>query len=242
MIRREQVHEGQVSLITLDRPERRNALDTEHWQALAASVQEAAAAGARAIVVTGAGTVFSAGGDLNEPDIVSLADAIEYAFSVVREVPVPVLAHVNGPAVGAGVQLAVSCDLRVADPAARFGIPAAAISLPVNPGTIDRIVALAGTGAARSMLIGGDWLPADRAHALGLVDRLGGLGSALAWAQDIAGYAPLLLGYFKARLQIGNPAESEQFDQILARVKRSEDYAESVLARKERRKPRYVGR
>ena len=138
MIRHELVADERVSLITLDRPERRNALDLAHWFDLESTVRQAADAGAGAIVITGAGSTFCAGGDLNEPAVEEMAQQLEDAFTTIRDVPIPVIAYVNGPAAGGGAQLAVSCDLRVAGPAGRFGIPAAAISLPVNPGTIRR--------------------------------------------------------------------------------------------------------
>ncbi|MEU2007129.1 enoyl-CoA hydratase-related protein [Rhodococcus sp. NPDC019627] len=242
MIRHEQIAHGAVSLITLDRPERRNALDAAHWSQLASLVTEAADGGARVVVITGEGSCFCAGGDLDESAIEDMAELLEKAFTVIREVPVPVIAYINGPAVGGGAQLAVSCDLRVAGPKARFRVPAAALSLPVNPGTIDRIVALAGTGAARAMLIGGDWISAERAHALGLVERVGELDDALNWASEVAGFAPLLLSYFKERLQVGNPTDRGEYSGFLRSVLESEDHAESVNARAENRAPRYIGR
>jgi enoyl-CoA hydratase len=240
---RHELHSAErVSLITLDRPERRNALDLAHWLELESTVRKAAGAGARAIVITGAGSTFCAGGDLNEPAVEEMAQQLENAFATIREVSIPVIAHVNGPAAGGGAQLAVSCDLRVASPAGRFGIPAAAISLPVNPGTIRRLVALAGSGAARSMLLGGDWVSADRAYTLGMVDRIGELEDALGWATEIAGFAPMLLAYFKEHLQVGNPADDAGYAARLHSILASEDHAESVRSRAERRPPRYLGR
>jgi enoyl-CoA hydratase len=93
---------SQVSLLTLDRPERRNALDTPHWTALADAVRKAGQQGARAIVITGAGSSFCAGGDLNEPDYRALAEASDDCLEAITSVSVPVIAHVNGPAVGVG--------------------------------------------------------------------------------------------------------------------------------------------
>ncbi len=243
MIQHDHVHEGKVSLITLNRPERRNALDPSHWSELTSNVREAAQGGARVIVITGAGTAFCAGGDLKESDIAVMADLLEKTFATIREVPVPVIAYINGAAVGAGAQLAVSCDLRVVGPRGRLRVPAAAISLPVSPGTIRRIVALAGSGAARAMLIGGDWIAAERAHALGLADRVGELDDAVRWAFEIAGYAPRLLAYFKEQLQVQNlPTDGGEFSAAIGWVRETEDYTESVTARMEGRAPVYTGR
>lgn len=243
MIREENVGEdGEVSLVTLDRPERKNALEPEQWAALARVIREAAGHGARAIVVTGAGTAFCAGADLTEIPTQETAGRVEEAFTAVREAPVPVIAHINGAAVGAGAQLAVSCDLRVVGPHGRFRIPAAAISLPVHPGTIRRLVALAGMGTARAMLLGGDWIDAARAHTLGLAERVGELDEAIAWASEISGYAPLLLRYFKEQLQLPNPTQPDGYEEALRSILNSEDFAESMRARSDHRVPRYLGR
>jgi enoyl-CoA hydratase len=233
---------GQVSLLTLDRPERRNALDTPHWKALADAVRKAGQQGARAIAITGAGSSFCAGGDLNEPDYRALAEASDDCLEAITSVPVPVIAHVNGPAVGAGLILAVTCDLRVAEPTARFAIPAAAISRPVHPAVIRMLVAHAGIGASRAMLLGGEWLEADRAYQLGLVNRLGDLSQALGWGNAIADYAPLLVEYFKEELLVADEQDSPSFHQLVKKVLDSEDYAEAALANQEKRPPRFVGR
>jgi enoyl-CoA hydratase len=231
-----------VGLITLDRPERRNALDVEHWRSLSRAVETAARHGARAIVLTGAGSAFCAGADLTDAPTTEMAEQVEQAFVAVRDASVPVIAHVNGPAVGAGAQLAVSCDLRLIGPRGRFRIPAAQISLPVHPGTIRRLVALAGMGAARAMLLGGDWVGAERAYALGLADRIGDLDDAIAWASEISGYAPLVLRFFKDQLQLANPSDSQRYRETMQAILGSEDFAEALRARKESRPPKYTGR
>jgi enoyl-CoA hydratase/carnithine racemase len=242
MIRRERLLADSVSLITLSRPERRNALDPEHWRDLTAGVRGAVDSGARAIVITGDGSAFCAGGDLGESDVEGMAVLLEQAFAAIREVPVPVIAHVNGAAVGAGVQLAVSCDLRVVGARARFRVPAAALGLPVSPGTIRRIVALGGAGAARAMLIGGDWIGAERAYGLGLADRVGDLDGTVRWASEIAGYAPRVVAYFKRHLQVEDqPGDLQEFRDVIRQILKSDDYAESVNARIEGRQPRYRG-
>jgi enoyl-CoA hydratase len=233
---------GHVWLVTLDRPDRRNALDVEHWKSLAQTVEAAARQEVRAIVLTGAGSAFCAGADLTDAPTTEMAERVEHAFSAVRDTPVPVIAHVNGAAVGAGAQLAVSCDLRVASHRGRFRIPAAQISLPVHPGTIRRLVALAGMGTARAMLLGGDWVGAERAYALGLADRIGDLDDAIAWASDISGYAPLVLRYFKDQLQLANPSDSQRYRETMQAILGSEDFAEALRARKESRPPKYTGR
>jgi len=243
MIRQETVEgDDDVWLVTLDRPDRRNALDVEHWKSLAQTVEAAARSAARAIVITGAGSAFCAGADLTDAPTTEMAEQVENTFRAVRDTPVPVLAHINGAAVGAGAQLALSCDLRVVGSTGRFRIPAAQISLPVHPGTIGRLVALAGVGPARAMLLGGDWIGAERAYAIGLADRIGELDDVIAWAAEISGYAPLVVRYFKEELQLPDPPDSDRYRETLQSVLGSADFTESVRARQEKRPPRYSGR
>src|SRR3954469_23193086 len=182
--------DSEVHVVTLDRQERRNALDLEHWAQLRTTIDDACHEGARVVIITGAGSTFCAGADLEGLSVYEMGEAVEVTFRAVREAPVPVVAHVNGAAVGAGMQLTLSCALRVASTDARFRIPAAQLSLLVHPSTIRRLVALAGAGPARAVLIGSDWKPAAHAHNLGLVDRIGDLDATLEWAGEIAACAP----------------------------------------------------
>ena len=162
--------DGGVAVIEIDRHERRNALDTAHCDALRDAVQTE---GARAIVITGAGSSFCSGADLGAVYDAAFRDALYAMLGALTDLSVPVLAAVNGPAIGAGAQLALACDLRVAAREATFAIPTARLGIAVNPSTIRRLALLAGTGTAQAMLIGGEAL--DAAHALqcGLASRLG---------------------------------------------------------------------
>ena len=157
--------DGNVAVIEIDRHERRNALDTEHCHALRDAVQ---AEGGRAVVITGAGSSFCAGADLGAVYDVAFRDALYAMLTAVTDAPVPVLAAVNGPAIGAGAQLAIACDLRVAAAEARFAIPTARLGIAVNPWTIRRLALVSGTGTAQAMLIGGESLDAARALQCGL--------------------------------------------------------------------------
>jgi enoyl-CoA hydratase len=243
MIRREARGDGgRVQLVTIDRPERRNALGVKGWSDLADAILAAREEEARVIVVTGAGSAFSAGADLNESNYVALAEQCERSLVAISSAPMPVIACVNGPAIAAGLQLAVACDLRVAGPTAKFGIPAAAISRPVNPALVHRIAERAGLGAATAMFIGGEVLDVETAHRLGLVERLGDLEDALGWADTIAGYAPLLLENFKTELAGVLDVDQPRFRSFVDTVVASDDYSEALLAHREKRKPRYTGR
>ena len=242
MIRQEAIGDrGRVLLVTLDRVERRNALQAQQWAALAAVVQQAPGQGARAIVITGAGSAFCAGADLNDIAPEEMATELERVYRAVREAPVPVIAHINGPAVGAGAQLALNCDLRVVAPGGRFRIPAAVISMLVDPVTIRRLVDIAGMGTAYAILLGADWIEAERAHRLGLADRMGELDHAIAWASDIAGFAPLVLRYLKERLRSPDVLDSGAYRQALRATVHSDDFAEALRALEENRPAEYKG-
>lgn len=251
MIKTRQVGEaGEVGVVEIDRPERRNALDVDHCRALADAVEKTVAGGARALVVTGAGTSFCAGADLDGVHGASFLDALYSALTAIVDAPVPVVAAVNGPAIGAGTQLAIACDLRVAVDGAKFGVPTARIGLAVDPWTITRLAAVAGGGCARAMLLGGELITAQLAHSRGLVDRLGDLDAALGWAAEIATFAPLTLAYSKraANVAAGSTiaddlnSSADVLAAAYAAVWVSDDAAEGARARAERRPPRFEGR
>jgi enoyl-CoA hydratase len=242
-----QHRDGDIAVIEIDRHERRNALDTAHCHALREALTREAQAGpgtARAIVVTGAGSSFCAGADLRAVYDAAFRDALYAMLAAVTEVPVPVLAAVNGPAIGAGAQLALACDLRVVAPEARFAIPAARLGIAVNPWTIRRLALLAGTGTAQAMLIGGETLDAAAALRCGLASRPGDRGAALAWARELAAHAPLSLAYAKKalNLQAQHQPDSAELVKDFEACWASEDAAEGQRARADRRPPRFRGR
>lgn len=236
---------GAVTTIELVRPEKRNALNEQMVQALSVAFTEAVASGARAIVLTGRGEVFSAGADLSGP--VYEHGFIEQLVALVEQIettPVPVIAALNGAALGAGLQLAMAADLRVMDPAALAGIPAAKIGVGLDEWTIRRLVSLVGGGQARGMLIGCDPLSADRAHTLGFANRIGDLAEAQHWAATIAGFAPLTLQHYKLVLT-GDGARDQppaERDQAMRAAWLSEDLQEARAARTEKRPPKFAGR
>jgi enoyl-CoA hydratase len=236
---------GAVTTIELQRPEKRNALDHAMVADLAAAFDDAVSSGARAIVLTGAGHVFCAGADLSGPvyDPEFLASLVA-TLTRLESVAVPVIAALNGSALGAGLQLAMIADLRVMAPGAIAGIPAAKIGVAVDEWTIRRLISLVGAGTARGMLIGCDPLTADHALATGFANRLGDLASAQEWAATIAELAPLTLAHYKA-VFTGDGARDEAPSDRQAAMMRaweSEDLAEGRAARAEKRAPRFRGR
>ena len=116
MIRAE-MHE-RMGIVTIDRHERRNALDLEHVEGLRSAVDDLVGEGVRSMVITGAGSAFCSGADLGGVYGPGFRDALYSALDAISSAPVPVIAAVNGPAIGAGTQVAIACDLRVAAPSA----------------------------------------------------------------------------------------------------------------------------
>ncbi len=232
-----------VGLIELRRPERRNALDVALCRAIVAAVGSVLAEGARAIVVTGAGSSFCAGADFGEVYTDGFRDALHAALHAVTDAPVPVVAAVNGPAIGAGTQLAIACDLRVGGPTAVFGVPTARIGLAVDPPTVRRLAQVAGGGTARALLLACAQIDVGLAHARGLVDRLGDTADALALATEIAALAPLTLRYNKLALDRTDLAADDA--ELVAAFEScwdSADLVEGQRARAERRAPVFTGR
>jgi enoyl-CoA hydratase len=159
-------------------------------------------------------------------------------------VPIPVIAAVQGAALGAGTQLAIACDLRVVAPTARFGIPAAKLGLMVDHWTVQRLALLAGAGPARAMLLAAEELDADAALRLGLAQRAGDLSAAEAWAAEIAALAPLTIAGHKLALNRLEAALAGHDDVADAhrRAWASADVTEGMAAFQERRQPRFEGR
>jgi enoyl-CoA hydratase len=224
---------GPVALITIDRPERRNALDHESLDQLLD-------------VLTGAGGHFCAGADLSGVEDAGFTDRLRQVLAALRDDPRPVLAAVDGAALGAGTQLAVACDLRVATPSARFGIPAARLGLMVDHWTIQRLSLLAGAGPCRAMLLGAETYSGEESQAFGLVQRVGDLEAALGWADDVAALAPLTLAGSKLALnRLEMPVGRGDDPDVHAAWERawaSADLQEGMEAFRERRRPVFHGR
>ncbi len=169
-----------VAWLTLDRPEARNAIPLDGWEALAARISEVAASEARLLVIAGAGGAFCAGADLSdfrrlaeEPDArVRFRAGMRAAFDALPALTIPVIAMIDGPCYGAGVALALACDLRLATDAARFAITPAKIGISYPQEDVQRLVALVGTGQASRLLFTGAGIDAAEATRIGLVEAV----------------------------------------------------------------------
>lgn len=231
--------DGKVALLTLTREDRRNALNTELCRAIHDAARAAVADGARVIVVTGRGSAFCSGADLGGVYGTEFLQALYGMLHGLTELSVPIIAAVNGPAIGAGTQLAIACDLRVADETAQFAVPTAKNGMAVDGWTIRTLAQLAGTGRARRLMLAAESLDRAQALAAGLVDRAGRLDDALAWAHEIAELAPLALAHNKLVL---NGGDDEAVHASFAAVWASDDVREAAAARAEKRSPEFTGR
>ena len=235
---------GPVALLTIDRAARRNALDHQALEQLLEVYSRTTTA--RVVVLTGAGGHFCAGADLRGVEDAGFTGRLREVLATLRDDPRPHLAAVDGAALGAGTQLAVACDLRVATADARFGVPAARLGLMVDHWTIQRLSLLAGAGPARGMLLGADVYSGEDAERLGLVQRLGDLEAALGWADEIAALAPLTLAGSKLALNrlempVG-PGDDRDVHDAWDRAWGSEDLQEGMAAFRDRRRPVFHGR
>lgn len=244
-----------VAWLRLNRPERRNAIDSGMRAAMRDAMEALDADGSvRVAVLTGAGDAFCSGVDLKEasdgdrPHVLTQLHApVSAPLDAFSK---PLIAVVNGPAVGGGLELALACDLRVASTRATFALPEARIgSLPGSGGT-QRLAMHASSAIAGRMLFTGEAIDAEQARRAGLVSdvvepgQLGALAERLAAA--VASCAPLSLQAIKAALTAGRPGpRSPGFAlerALWALLAVSEDRQEGRLAFRERRRARFRGR
>lgn len=246
-----------VVVATIDRPERRNALDADHCDELRTRL--AASDEVRAVVITGAGSAFCAGADLGTRfheghDVTDDGDpfheVLQDLLDAVVDHPAPVIAAVNGPALGAGTQLASVCDLRVASEGALFGIPAARLGIMISPGSVERILALIGPAHTSEMLLTARRYDAEEAHRIGLVHRVvpDARAGALEWAEEISALAPLSVQGHKRAIAAAIAARGlddrarADVGRLVARAVTSEDLREGLAAFSEKRTPHFRGR
>lgn len=232
-----------VLVVTIDRPERRNAVDHATLVALSDAQRQAAEGEARVLVLTGAPPAFCAGADLTGVENGEFVDALVRALHGFTTLGMATIAAVDGPALGAGTQLTVACDLRVAAPTSVFGIPAAKLGLAVDRWTVDRVTLEFGGSVARGMLLAAQTYTAEQLHVMGGVHRLGGLAEALVWADELAHLAPLTIRAHKLALEglAPVPGVDDDFERARLAAWDSADAEEGRTAFLEKRRPEFRG-
>jgi enoyl-CoA hydratase len=252
--------DGYVARITLTRGEAGNLLDAGVLRELADACQALCDDHhTRAVILTAEGGAFSLGWDwaalAEAAEGGSLLDAargfgmVPDPFRCLHELSRPVVCAIEGDARGAGLELALSCDVRVAAEGARLSLPETGMGFLPMGGGIQRLARLVGRGRALQMVFTGDELTAGEAHAIGLVNRVVPTGRALAEAETVAGRiaerGPIATGYAKEAVNRGIDMPLEQalrFETDLTIIlQTTEDRAEGVRAFIEKRKPEFKG-
>jgi enoyl-CoA hydratase/carnithine racemase len=252
---------GAVATLVLNRPEVHNAFRYDMWRGLAAAMRDFGADPAvRAIVIRGAGErAFASGADIAEfperrgtpEQAAAYGAAVADALGAVAAVEIPVIAMIHGYCIGGGCELAIACDLRIADTRARFGIPAAKLGVVLGVQELRELAGLVGLGAAKEILYTGRLFDADEALRIGLVNRVVPPEDLQAVVDELTGQiarnAPLAVAAAKALL--GRVARGDAPDELAAaqsafarRALDSEDHREAVRAFLEKRPPRFTGR
>ncbi|WP_103727657.1 enoyl-CoA hydratase/isomerase family protein [Novosphingobium sp. HII-3] len=250
-----------IATIELNRPARRNALNRDAYARLEDAFRRAAAdPEAICIILTGADPAFCSGDDVDEI-LSSAAKTVKEAFGVVRHQPTPaalaalecdkpVIAAVNGPAVGWGMELALYADIRIASERAKFAELFIKRGLICDLGGFYRLPAIVGYAKAAELLFTGDVIDALEAKAIGLVSEVVPHGSLLertrVLATRIAGNPPLALRYMKEGLRratYGDPRDIGNWaTDTLYRLMQTEDHREGVASFIEKRLPVFRGR
>ncbi|MET7452943.1 enoyl-CoA hydratase/isomerase family protein [Streptomyces sp. NPDC005574] len=246
-----------VAVLTLDRPERLNAVGTDTVERLTRVLEDVRHDdGVRALVLTGAGRAFSAGADLGEIESFTspgqfraFVGGLTTAYALLEDFPKPSVAAVHGFALGGGLELALACDLRVAERGARLGVPEMKLGVLPGAGGTQRLARLLPPAVAKQMILTGEPLDADRAWQLGLVNEVAEPGGALAAAEALAGRlaagAPLALAAGKRLVDHGLGMD---LDAAVAYERETvsvlfctEDRAEGLKAFRERRPGEFRG-
>lgn len=250
--------EGAVTTMTVSRPESRNALNGATMDDLRRAMLEARQdSDVRVVVVTGAGDrAFVAGADIRElaslapMNARALSQRGQHVFDLIEHLGKPVIAAVNGFALGGGCELAMACTLRLAADSARFGQPEVNLGLLPGYGGTQRLARLVGKGRALEMMLTGAPVTAAEAERVGLVNRVVPaaqlLGEALALADRLSRQAPVAVRYILAAVTKGlemGQAEGCVYEATLfGLVAATDDMREGTRAFLDKRKPAFQGR
>ncbi|MDQ2913981.1 MAG: enoyl-CoA hydratase/isomerase family protein [Chloroflexota bacterium] len=247
---------GGALWIRVDRPAARNAMTFAMYDRIAAVCRDANAdASVRAVVLTGAGEAFVAGTDIGQfVDFKEATQAIDYErrmdawLGAIEDVRVPTIAALRGPVVGGGLAIAAACDLRIAAPSARFGVPVArTLGNCFSAANLVRLAALVGLGRVKELVLTARLIDAEEGRAIGLVSEVVAREDALDARVDelvgqLASFAPLTLHATKEMVRrIRARMMPDEASDLVALCYTSADFREGVAAFLERRKPVWKG-
>lgn len=250
-----------VCVLTLNRPDRLNALTSEVANELQTAIKAAIADGARAIVITGSGRAFCAGGDLREMQEIASREGDVGAFFdeplrtlndlvlLIRQTPVPIIAAVNGVASGGGCNLALACDLVFASDTAKFNQAFIKIGLSPDIGGTFILPRLVGLKRAAELMFTGDMVSAQRASEIGMINGVVTeaelMSQVMTLAHKLANAPTAAIGQIKRLLEAsavndyGGQLELERQAQIQSG--KTKDFVEGVASFLEKRQPKFTG-
>ncbi len=241
--------DGGIAVITLSNPAKRNAMTDPMWRRVPEIMREIDADPAVAVtVITGAGQVFCAGSDIGGLDDLNHAEYPIAAELALANSPKPVIAAIEGPCFGGGVELAVGCDIRVAASDATFAVPPATLGIVYPVSATQRMINLMGPAVTKEMLFTAARLDARRALDVGLVNRLVEPGRALTeamrMAERMAGLSQLTLRASKEIVDglVARDLDAETAIGWVQRAATSPDRPEGMAAFRERRAPKFTWR
>jgi len=247
-----------IWVLRLNRPEVMNAWNARMRSELAEAMEEVALSEARVVIIRGDERAFSAGEDVRgmagltqggTKKFRAVARQIHSAFDLIEAIEVPFIAVIEGVAAGGGMELALSCDFRIAGAAARLGLPESNVGLIPGSGGCSRLVRCVGSARAKQIVMLEGVMQAARANELGLLTQLVDVGqempAAMAMARKLAAKAPLALGMAKlvintcADVDLETGRRLERMGQSV--LKKSADHAEGAQSFIEKRKPQWTG-
>ena len=247
-----------IWVLRLNRPEAMNAWNARMRSELAEAMEEVALSEARVVIIRGDERAFSAGEDVRgmagltqggTKKFRAVARQIHSAFDLIEAIEVPFIAVIEGVAAGGGMELALSCDFRIAGAAARLGLPESNVGLIPGSGGCSRLVRCVGSARAKQIVMLEGVMQAARANELGLLTQLVDAGqempAAMVMARKLAAKAPLALGMAKlvintcADVDLETGRRLERMGQSV--LKKSADHAEGAQSFLEKRKPQWTG-
>jgi enoyl-CoA hydratase/carnithine racemase len=249
-----------IAILRLNRPDNLNSWNLQMREELRDAIKACVENDdLRVLVVTGTGRAFSAGEDVRGMGDLSAVGPkgfrrrvrmIHNVFDEIEQMEIPVIAAINGVAAGGGLELALSCDFRIASDKARMGLPEGNVGLIPGSGGISRLVKLVGPAKAKKLVMTGEIVPAETALAYGLVEEVvpaeGLMDRAVEFAEQLAAKAPLALGSAKIVINQCVNVDTEtgrNFERIAQSVlKLTDDHKEGAQSFIEKRKPNFTGR